>query len=1090
MNVLLISQCSGRALNETRRILDQFGERRGDRAWQTPITRQGLDALRRLLKKTARRNTAVACHWIRGRDRSELIWIVGSARRFNAEGAVPTNTTTRDMLRADDENDWHTAEVIRLLAKLAALFHDLGKACHAFQKKLKSRKAVRDAYRHEWVSLRLFQAFVSGDDDEIWLARLACLLSDRDPRWLDRLLKDGIIEPDPATRAFGNLPPLAKAVGWLIVSHHFLPTSANNANVKRLKNIPEIVDASWNRANPEATDTEKQTCWAFNNGTPFASASWCADVRRVAQRMLRRNDLIGKYWLNDPYVAHLSRLCLMLSDHYYSSQPSDATRGDAGFPLYANTDADGSLKQRLDEHLIGVGVHAGNVARQLPRITRDMPRLVRHKGFTRRSKDRCFAWQDRAFDLASSLRTRAAKGGFFGVNLASTGCGKTLANGRILYALADPQRGARISIGLGLRTLTLQTGEAYRRWLRLGPDDLAVRVGGGAVKDLFERAQKQQSETQETDRRSFAQRGSESAEPMFDENEYVHYEGSLPDGPLKHWLAGNPEAQKLINAPILVSTIDHLIPATEGTRGGRQIAPMLRLMSSDLVLDEPDDFGLEDLPALTRMVHWAGLLGSRVLLSSATLPPAMVRGLFVGYLEGRRVYQCNRGILGQPLSVCCAWFDENGVASGDHGTAESFAEQHRTFVDRRVAKLARESPVRRKAVIHPTNIAPHQCRELVRQQWADGLRPLIQSLHRQHHSADPTTGRRVSFGLIRMAHIDPLIDTALALFAGGADENQRIHLCCYHSQHPLLIRSAIEQRLDRLLNRVDSDAIFHDSELRGVLDERNESDQIFVVLATPVAEVGRDHDYDWAIVEPSSMRSIIQLAGRVMRHRLKDCEQPNIILLDTNLDALEKSDAPAYCRPGFEDKRWRLSSHRLTDILLPEQYERIDSTPRISERSSLTPQANLVDLEHARLRALMLGEGVVCDALPVTAWWETRAHLSGILQFEQRFREENGPRNTYVFMPDEDGEKTVFKSLESYAPPIEQSERLRHIEIKAGCRIEPWGVVDYLTELDALADQFEITLERAALRFGIVDLPERDQGWRYDPVLGLGRYLT
>lgn len=30
---------------------------------------------------------------------------------------------------------------------------------------------------------------------------------------------------------------------------------------------------------------------------------------------------------------------------------------------------------------------------------------------------------------------------------------------------------------------------------------------------------------------------------------------------------------------------------------------------------------------------------------------------------------------------------------------------------------------------------------------------------------------------------------------------------------------------------------------------------IFIVLATPVAKLGRDHDYDWAMVEPSSMRS-------------------------------------------------------------------------------------------------------------------------------------------------------------------------------------------------------------------------------------------
>ena len=38
-------------------------------------------------------------------------------------------------------------------------------------------------------------------------------------------------------------------------------------------------------------------------------------------------------------------------------------------------------------------------------------------------------------------------------------------------------------------------------------------------------------------------------------------------------------------------------PATEAQRAGRQIAPMLRLMSSDLVLDEPDEFDIGDLPA-------------------------------------------------------------------------------------------------------------------------------------------------------------------------------------------------------------------------------------------------------------------------------------------------------------------------------------------------------------------------------------------------------------------------------------------------------------------------------------------------------------
>ena len=49
MNVLFVSQCSKRALTETRRILDQFAERCGERTWQTPITQAGLETVHKLL---------------------------------------------------------------------------------------------------------------------------------------------------------------------------------------------------------------------------------------------------------------------------------------------------------------------------------------------------------------------------------------------------------------------------------------------------------------------------------------------------------------------------------------------------------------------------------------------------------------------------------------------------------------------------------------------------------------------------------------------------------------------------------------------------------------------------------------------------------------------------------------------------------------------------------------------------------------------------------------------------------------------------------------------------------------------------------
>ena len=75
-----------KALNKTRRVLDAFANRIGDNTWQTVITNDGLIAVRKLLKKTASKNTAVSCHWIRSRARSELVWIVGNKHQFDEQG--------------------------------------------------------------------------------------------------------------------------------------------------------------------------------------------------------------------------------------------------------------------------------------------------------------------------------------------------------------------------------------------------------------------------------------------------------------------------------------------------------------------------------------------------------------------------------------------------------------------------------------------------------------------------------------------------------------------------------------------------------------------------------------------------------------------------------------------------------------------------------------------------------------------------------------------------------------------------------------------------------------------------------------------
>ncbi|MFI0473622.1 type I-F CRISPR-associated helicase Cas3f [Halomonas sp. HMF6819] len=1106
MNVLLISQCNKNALKETRRILDQFAERRGNRTWQTPITQAGLDTLRKLLRKTARKNTAVACHWIRGHDHSELVWIVGDASQFNMKGATPTNTTRRNILRREDENDWHSGRLIHLLASMAALMHDLGKASDAFQRRLQGTLEGRNRYRHEWVSLRLFEAFVGEDSDAGWLARLANLEECDHAAWLDRLKRDGL---DDAARArpFDHLPPLAAAIGWLIVSHHRLPAlpafddsgqqkwlgARAHLNADTVPVLPHAITAAWNERVEPAEEKDIAPYWHFPHGLPVTEKAW----RERAQRLARQLGEVRIDWPpgESPYVMHLARLSLMLADHHYSSLTGPGRLDGAwSKTLYANTaklNGKRQMSQPLVEHLLGVTRATGEITHRLPDMLGAMGGITHHKGFKARSKHPRFRWQDKAYDLAVGLRDKSRAQGFFGINMASTGCGKTIANGRICYGLSEPEKGARFSIALGLRTLTLQTGQAYRERLGLGSDDLAVRVGGAASSELYEHQQ--------------AQGGSDSRAELLDEQSHVHFEGSLDDHPVLSRVITDPRARALIGAPILVTTIDHLMPATESLRGGHQIAPMLRLMSSDLVLDEPDDFDIDDLPALTRLVYWAGLLGPRVLLSSATLPPALVRGLFDAYRQGRAEYQRHRGVPGAPIEPVCAWFDEHGCTHANCADGERFDAAHAAFAHKRAAKLATLEPLRRGYIVPFT--APSTL-EAISETLAQTILEQARALHDTHHTKDPQSGKRVSFGLVRMANIAPLVAVAQALYRADVPDGTHVHLCVYHSQFPLILRSRLEARLDQTLDRREEFAVFDLPDIRARL--KNEAkDHLFIVLGSPVTEVGRDHDYDWAIVEPSSMRSIIQLAGRVRRHRDAPVSAPNIALLDTNVKHLEGKRS-AFSHPGFETEQfWPLTTHRLTTLLRDDDLNPIDSRPRLTPVEPLAPNARLVDLEHARLASLMVegseppiparrrrrrGEAPKRDLGAYLFYRPATLTLAAVALQYAPFREDNAQESEFVLMPDEAEEDYCFYRVERerreerWVAVERELDRLPDA-LLANPRITPWNEPDYMAALGEQADAMDMSLERCARRFGRIRLKTdyAPYGWHFHPALGFVR---
>lgn len=1077
MNILLVSECNKKALTETRRIIDQFAERKGERTWQTAITMEGLNTLRRILKKTARRNTAVACHWIKSNNQTEVLWVVGNIRKFNDKGSVPTNTTRRDIIKSGSENTFHSMQTTGLLAAIAGLFHDFGKASQLFQNKLKGQGKSFEPFRHEWVSVRLFQAYVGQQTDEQWLNSLQKVSADDEQAMIQNLASNNVSHSHNSP--LEDLPPVARLVAWLIVSHHRLPVyprrNANYTNPPQLSDIQHWQDQQfapcWNSTNMDApwTAKEQRAVWHFPHGTPLQSAIWRSKAHKFATRALQLPLFTSPYVAaGQRFTRHLARLVLMLADHLYSSLDATAGWQDPAFPAFANTDIkSGKPKQQLDEHNIGVSQNAWLLARSLPYLRETLPAITRHKGFKKRAQQEKFRWQDKAFDLTCGLRENARQQGFFGVNMASTGCGKTLANARIMYGLAEEKSGCRFSVALGLRTLTLQTGDALGEKLHLDKEDLAVMIGSQAVQQLH-RLHHDSADIKNT--------GSQSADELFAEHQYVRYDGSLDTGRLGQWLKGKDALLKLISAPVLVTTIDHLMPACESLRGGHQIAPMLRLLTSDLVLDEPDDFDMADLPALCRLVNWAGMLGSRVLLSSATLAPALVQALFSAYVAGRKEYQQACGQPGLPVNVCCAWFDEFHVAESQHMTGKSFGEKHREFVAERVPLLQQASPLRQASLVR-VSAESASVNDVLNAVSARVHQSLLE-LHNAHHH-----GKNLSIGIVRMANIDPLVAVAKRLMTTPSPANIQLHYCVYHSQYPLAMRAHIENRLDAMLTRHDEDAIWQVDEVRKVFATHPDKQHIFVVFATSVAEIGRDHDYDWAVAEPSSMRSLIQLAGRVQRHRQLAPQIPNIHILHKNVKALEKK-TPAYCKPGFESGGNAFASHDLHDLLRSEEYEILSAIPRIQERETPDPLMSMSDMEHGRLWPELLGRKP-CGDNYAAQWWREDADWCGELQQQTPFRQSSPDQQYYLWL-EEEGDEPRFRQPDEVNENGKDSSAFKAIDHEYAEGVSPWTEMNCETLYLDLAESFGWELERVSKTFGEICLPDdENKRWHWHEALGV-----
>ena len=103
-------------------------------------------------------------------------------------------------------------------------------------------------------------------------------------------------------------------------------------------------------------------------------------------------------------------------------------------------------------------------------------------------------------------------------------------------------------------------------------------------------------------------------------------------------------------------------------------------------------------------------------------------------------------------------------------------------------------------------------------------------MHEQNHIIDRKTGKRVSFGVVRMVNINPCVELSEYLLRCTWSQDVAVRLMTYHSRQILLLRHEQEKYLDSVLSRKGEEgqcAELTDPVIRRHIDESREGNILF-----------------------------------------------------------------------------------------------------------------------------------------------------------------------------------------------------------------------------------------------------------------------
>ena len=972
MDVICVNESQKKALIRSRRILGKYLNQVGSRTWIGRISEEGLRDMKLALKAGASRHTSVACHRVVTRYRTQLYWIVGSNRNFDEEGRYAFKASGNILDLYAGEMPVRT-KLLRYVTRLAALFHDLGKITRAFQRKLKKYDGDRaEAVRHDLLScLILWQALknVLGEDirsDAQWLELFDNGKADPDaPSIFDSIidqqnricidsrdkleekLKDKLKEKidknsdrSEKTCEIEDLlndpwvwerTPLLASICWLILSHHRLPNGRRVGSKRKFARI-----SVENFLNPRYI-CNFEDCFRIEDRRflPWLKESWqlsLTDCIKNLRRLLNDHaDTLCEFMPKDDHppwnidrdnpqwfdlLAHQARPMLVYADYHGSiaKRCPKVSDDELRYAPFANTeephrfnrgrpDLPGRLNYLADPlwtHLLSVRskvdyffrlAHNANTAHSVFNYI-EPDEILKESGWCQKTPDNRFVWQ---VDAEKKLkRIRNIKDvPFFGAVLSETGSGKTIGGARIMKNVS---KNLRFTLALGLRSLTLQSGKSYQENLKLHDHHVATIIGSTITKSIFDLEDKEREEGPANEEEIL---GAEGFSEYEKQNPYEVEYHPLKSDPNLEKVFGGAKAVKMLSSPILVATVDHIIHCTEMSRSaeGRML---MRVMTSDLILDEIDNYRANDLISMGKLVYLHGLYGRNVILMSATLSPVVFEGMWQAYHAGLRVFSYREG---RPFCCNVGLFSNrvDPLLLKNMKETTGIMDSYSAFIDQFAESLQCQEVRHRLSII-----------EVSAGEYHDQVLAACFDKHKNNYTVDPSSGKRFSIGFVRWNRVSSARAFAHFLYNSDQVEEYEYRVVCYHSKYMVLELYAIERVLNRILNRTHPEDIFRDALVRGLLDSVEKEDIMIIVSTTSIQETGRDHDYDWNILEPCSTRSVIQSAGRVERHRkhVLESDVSNIGLLSHPVNALEGKSSGVWAYPGIEtNENYRLCKH-------------------------------------------------------------------------------------------------------------------------------------------------------------------------------------